>query len=211
MIDLYTWATPNGHKASIMLEECALEYTVFPTDIGQGLQKRADFLSINPNGKIPALVDHDGPSGDITVFESVSILLYLAEKTGKFLPEAGEDRYRAMNWVIWQAANLGPMMGQAFHFYHYAPHRLPYAIERYRDESSRLLSVMDNQLSKSAYLAGDDYSIADIASFSWTKFGLKFLQEETQGKIPDMPHIQRWLTALAKRPAVQKGVCVPDI
>lgn len=215
MIDLYTWATPNGHKASIMLEECGLDYKVFPIDIGQGQQQRPDFLAVNPNGKIPAIVDHDGPGGEgkggeQRVFESGSILIYLAEKTGRFLPAAGPARTETLNWLTWQVANVGPMFGQAYHFYRMAPKPIGYAIDRYRDESSRLLSVLDNQLSKTEYTAGDAYTIADIALFSWIKTGRHFLTEESKGAIPDTPHIQRWLDAVGAREAVQKGVQVPD-
>jgi GST-like protein len=210
MIDLYSWGTPNGHKISIMLEECGLDYTVYPVDISKGLQRRPDFLAINPNGKIPAIVDHDGDGGEVRVFESVSILIYLAEKCGKFLPEKGQERSSVLSWLAWQAANVGPMFGQAFHFYRQAPKPQPYATERYRDESLRLLSVIDNQLSKGEWLAGETYSIADMACFSWIKVGRQILQEETKGAMADMPHCQRWLEQMSQRPAVQKGILVPE-
>lgn len=208
MIDLYSWATPNGHKISIMLEECGLDYKVYPIDISKGLQRRPDFLAINPNGKIPAIVDHGGDDGEIHVFETASILIYLAEKCGKFLPERASARTSVLNWLIWETANISPTFSQAFHFYRQAPHQMSYAIERYREKSLRLLSVFDNQLSKSKWLAGNDYSIADMACFSWIKVGRQILQEETRGAMPDMPHCQRWLTQMSRRPAVQRGILV---
>lgn len=206
MIDLYTWATPNGHKASIMLEECGFDYEVRPVNIGKGEQNQSDFLAINPNGKIPAIVDKEE---DITVFESGAILVYLAEKTGKFLPAKGAQRAEVMSWLNWQMANLGPIMGQAYHFYTSAPRKIGYAIDRYRNESIRLLSVMENRLSQSQFLGGDEYSIADIASFSWAKAGHAFLSEATDGALPEMTHLKQWFETISARPGVQRGVSVP--
>lgn len=209
MIDLYTWTTPNGHKASIMLEECGLDYRVHAVDIGNRRQQRAEFLAINPNGKIPAIVDHDGIDGETRVFESGAILIYLAEKTGKFLPSSGRARAETLGWLNWQTANLGPMLGQAWHFHRQAPERESYGRERYKDEAARLFALLDNQLSKVPHVAGDAFSIADIACFSWVKTGLLFLQQATRGSLPDYPHIARWLETVGKREAVQRGILVP--
>jgi len=211
MIDLYTWTTPNGTKVSIMLEECGLDYKVFPVDIGSGAQRRAEFLAINPNGKIPAIVDHDGEDGKTRVFESAAILIYLAEKTGKFLPASGAARAETLSWLAWQAANIGPIFGQVFHFLRHAPRRDDYAIERYTGESLRLLTTLDNQLAKTAYLAGEDYSIADIATFSWLKVGLSLLQKDAAATVPELPHTRRWLEAVGAREAVGRGVKVPEV
>jgi len=163
MIRLYLWGTPNGYKASIMLEEIGLPYKVCPVDIGKGEQFGADFLKISPNNKIPAIVDDDGPSGEpISLFESGAILLYLAEKTGQFLPRDARGRYRVLEWLMFQMGGVGPMLGQAHHFRHYAKERHPYSIDRYTQESARLYGVMNRRLETAAYLAGDNYNIADM-------------------------------------------------
>ena len=206
MIDLYTWTTPNGRKASIMLEEVGLPYTVHPINIGKGDQHTPDFLRINPNNKIPAIVDHDGPDGQpVTVFESGAILIYLAEKTGRLLPKDGADRAAALQWLMFQMGGVGPMFGQVGHFKMAAPEPNPYAEKRYTDESLRLLGVMDGRLTDAPYLAGA-YSIADIATYPWILAGRRLgLDLEAFG------NVSRWLEAIGERPAVVKGMAVPDV
>ena len=206
MIDLYTWTTPNGRKASIMLEEVGLPYTVHPINIGKGDQHTPDFLRINPNNKIPAIVDHDGPGGQpVTVFESGAILIYLAEKTGRLLPKDGADRAAALQWLMFQMGGVGPMFGQVGHFKMAAPEPNPYAEKRYTDESLRLLGVMDGRLTDAPYLAGA-YSIADIATYPWILAGRRLgLDLEAFG------NVSRWLEAIGERPAVVKGMAVPDV
>src|SRR3984885_4647599 len=165
MIDVYSWATPNGHKVHIMLEECGLPYAVHAVDIGAGDQFKPDFLAISPNNKIPAIIDSDGPEGKpLSLFESGAILFYLAEKTGKFLPSDPAGRYATMQWLMFQMGGVGPMLGQAHHFRIYAPEKVEYAVNRYSNEAKRLYGVMDRQLGVTRYLAGDEYSIADIAT-----------------------------------------------
>ena len=168
MIDLYTWTTPNGRKVSVMLEECGLDYRVHPIDLSTGRQKSPEFLAINPNGRIPAIVDHaTGDGKPVTVFESGAILLYLAEKTGRFLPKSGRDRIAAIEWLMWQMGGLGPMSGQAYHFLKAAPEQIPYAQKRYVDEVARLYGVMELRLAETAYLGGAEYGIADMACYPW--------------------------------------------
>ncbi len=198
MIDLYTAATPNGWKASIGLEELALAYTVHRIDLQAGDQKQPAFLAINPNGRIPAIVDED-----FAVFESGAILIYLAEKTGALLPTDRKGRSRVIQWLMFQMGGVGPMMGQANVFHRYAPERIPYAIERYQRESRRLLEVLDGQLEQHEYLAGD-YSIADIANWSWAS-----THEWSGVSIEGLANLQRWLAAVGERPAVQRGRAVP--
>ena len=170
MIDVYSWATPNGHKIHIMLEECGLPYRVHAVNIGAGEQFAPEFLAISPNHKIPAIVDAEGPDGaPISLFESGAILLYLAGKTGKFLPTSTRGRYEVLQWLMFQMGGVGPMLGQAHHFRIYAPEKIPYAIERYTNEARRLYGVMDKRLAKSRYIAGTEYSIADIAIFPWLR------------------------------------------
>ena len=170
MIDVYTWATPNGHKVHIMLEECGLEYKVHPINIGAGDQFGEAFLKISPNNKIPAIVDSDGPDGKpISLFESGAILLYLAGKTSKFLPEDVRGKYDALQWLMFQMGGVGPMLGQAHHFRIYAPEKIEYAVNRYTNEAKRLYGVIDKQLSTHPWLAGDSYSIADMATFPWLR------------------------------------------
>jgi GST-like protein len=202
MIDVYSWATPNGHKVHIMLEETGLEYRVHPIDIGAGDQFKPEFLAISPNNKIPAIVDADGPGGrPLSLFESGAILLYLAEKTGKFLPADPAGRYATLQWLMFQMGGLGPMLGQTHHFRVYAPQPIDYAINRYTNEAKRLYGVMDKRLGESAYLAGDGYTIADIAAFPWTR------SWQNQGlDLADYPNVKRWHEAIAARPAVQRGV-----
>ena len=202
MIEVYSWATPNGHKVHVMLEECGLEYRAIPIDIGTGAQFKPDFLAISPNNKIPAIVDSDGPDGEpISVFESGAILMYLAAKTGHFLPKDLRGRYRTLEWLMFQMGGVGPMLGQAHHFRMYAPEKIPYAIDRYSNEAKRLYGVLDKRLQSSEYVAADEYTIADIAIFpwlrSWDKQGIDW---------KDYPTLKRWFDRVAARPAVQRGV-----
>ena len=201
-IDLYTWPTPNGHKIHIMLEEVGLPYNVHAIDIGAGDQFDADFLKISPNNKMPAIVDPDGPDGEAhSVFESGAILVYLAEKTGKLLPSDPRKRSEALQWLMWQMGGLGPMLGQAHHFLQYAPETIEYARNRYSNEAKRLYGVLDKRLGETRYLAGDEYSIADIAAWPWTRF------PERQGvDRNDYPNFVRWFDEIAERPAVKRGV-----
>lgn len=201
MIDLYTWATPNGWKASATLEELELGYTVHPIDITTGIQKEPDFLALNPNGRIPAIVDKD--ADDFIVFESGAIMMYLAEKTGKLLPNDAKARSEVVQWLMFQMGGLGPMQGQANVFYRYFPEKIPAAIDRYQNETKRLLTVLDTRLGQSEYLA-KDYSIADIANWSWAR-----IHAWAGVEIDDLPHLQRWLKQLEARPALARGVNVP--
>ena len=202
MIEVYSWATPNGHKVHIMLEECGLPYRVIPVDIGAGDQFKPDFLAISPNNKIPAIIDPDGPDGQpISMFESGAILLYLASKTGRFLPEDTRGRFQALEWLMFQMGSIGPMLGQTHHFRIYAPEKIGYAIERYSNEARRLYGVMDRRLAKSRYIAGPDYGIADIAIFPWLR------SWKNQGiEWSEFPHLKGWFDEIAARPAVQRGV-----
>ncbi len=201
-IELYSWATPNGHKVHIMLEELGIPYNVHPINIGAGDQFDPEFLKISPNNKMPAIVDPDGPDGEpISLFESGAILIYLAEKHGKFLSKEPRSRYVTLQWLMWQMGGLGPMLGQAHHFRQYAPERIDYAYDRYTNESNRLYGVLDKRLSEARFLAGDDYSIADIAAWPWTRF------PERQGvEREDYPNFKRWFEEIAERPAVKRGV-----
>jgi len=202
MIEVYSWATPNGHKVHIMLEECGLSYQVEPVDIGAGDQFKPEFLAISPNNKIPAIVDPDGPDGQpISLFESGAILLYLAGKTGKFLPGSIRGKYEVLQWLMFQMGGVGPMLGQTHHFRIYAPEKLEYAINRYTNEAKRLYGVMNKQLGKHKYIAGNEYSIADIAIFPWLR------SWKNQGIMwSDYPHLKGWFDEVAARPAVQRGV-----
>ena len=202
MIDLYSWSTPNGHKVHLMLEECGLAYEAHPIDINTGAQHETGFRALNPNGRIPAIVDRDGPGGQsVAVFESGAILFYLAEKTGRFLAAEGAARYAAMQWLMFQMSGIGPMFGQLYHFRTDAVARLDYAVERYTQEARRLYRVLDRRLAESPYLAGEEYSIADMATWPWTH-GI-----DRQGHDPaDYPNVVRWFEAVRARPAVQRGV-----
>jgi GST-like protein len=200
MIDLYYAPTPNTWKASIMLEECGLPYRALPVDIMAGDQKQPAFLAVNPNGRIPAIVDHDAPDGPLPVFESGAILIYLAEKTGRFLAPSGRARADALGWLMWQMGGLGPMAGQAHHFRRYAPAGNEYATDRFVGETARLYGVMDRQLAANEWLAGADYSIADIASWGWVWYHRMHGQN-----LEDFPSVARWFFAMAERPAVQRG------
>ncbi len=202
MIEVYSWPTPNGHKVHVMLEECGLPYRAIPVNIGAGEQFAPSFLAISPNNKIPALTDPDGPDGaPISVFESGAILLYLAGKTGRFLPEGTRQRYEVLQWLMFQVGGLGPMLGQAHHFRIYAPENVPYAIERYTNEAKRLYSVLDRRLAKSRYVGGPAYSIADIAVFPWLR---SWKQQGIDWN--DHPHVKGWFDEIAARPAVVRGV-----
>jgi len=204
MIDVYSWPTPNGHKVHIMLEECGLPYRVIPVDIGAGDQFKADFLAISPNNKIPAIVDADGPDGKpIALFESGAILIYLAGKTGLFLGKTDREKYEALQWLMFQMGSVGPMLGQAHHFRMYAPEKIEYAVDRYTNEAKRIYGVIDKQLEKTTYLAGEEYGIADIATFPWTR---SFTNQGVDWA--EFPNAKRWFDAISQRPAVQRGVQV---
>jgi GSH-dependent disulfide-bond oxidoreductase len=202
MIDVHSWATPNGHKVHIMLEECALPYRVHAVNIGSGEQFTPEFLAISPNNKIPAIVDSDGPDGKpISLFESGAILLYLAGKTGKFMPSDTRSKYEVLQWLMFQMGGVGPMLGQAHHFRIYAPEKIEYAVDRYTNEAKRLYGVMNTRLAKSKYLGGKAYSIADIAVFPWLR------SWKNQGiDWADHPHLKGWFDEVAARPAVKRGV-----
>ncbi len=201
-IELFTAATPNGIKAAIALEELEFPYTVHAIDLGNRAQKEDWFLAINPNGRIPAIIDHD--NNDFAVFESGAILIYLARKAGRLLGKGADNESLVMQWLMFQMGGLGPMMGQANVFFRYAEEKIPYAIDRYQRESRRLLEVLDRRLGEAEYLAGD-YSIADIANWSWAR------SFEWSGlDIDGLDHLERWLQAIAARPAVQRGQAVPD-
>ncbi|MBP8148337.1 MAG: glutathione S-transferase N-terminal domain-containing protein [Limnohabitans sp.] len=204
MIDLYTWPTPNGHKIHIMLEECGLPYKVHAVNIGQGDQFKPAFLKISPNNKIPALVDPDGPDGQpIALFESGAILLYLAAKTGRFLPASDRAKYDVLQWLMFQMGGLGPMLGQAHHFRIYAPEKIDYAVNRYTNEAKRLYGVLDKQLKGQDWIAGGDYSVADMAIYPWLR------SWQNQGiDWADFPRLKKWFDRIGERPAVQKAVQV---
>ncbi len=208
MIDLYSAATPNGQKIHIMLEETNLEYRVIWIDIDKGDQFDPAFLQISPNNKVPAIVDHDGPGGEaIALFESGAILLYLADKTGRFLPEDPRQRWETLQWLMWQIGGFGPMLGQAHHFNRYAPMRpgdpvvLPYAQERYTNEAGRLYGVLDQRLAAHDYVAADEYTIADMAIFPWCR-----LHERQRQDLSDYPNLKSWFERIAARPAVAKDM-----
>ena len=202
MIDVYSWATPNGHKIHIMLEECGLPYTAHPVNIGTGEQFKPDFLKISPNNRIPAIVDPDGPDGKpISLFESGAILVYLAAKTGKFMPKSDRQKFEVLQWLMFQMGGVGPMLGQNHHFRLYAPEKIEYAVNRYTNEAKRLYGVMDRQLAKNKFIAGNTYTIADMAIFPWLR------NWKNQGiDWADFPHLQVWFDKIAARPAVKRGV-----
>jgi GSH-dependent disulfide-bond oxidoreductase len=204
MIDLYTWTTPNGRKASIMLEECGLPYTTHAVNIGKDEQFTPEFIAINPNSKIPAIIDSDGDNGKpLSIFESGAILIYLAEKTGKFLATEGRARSEALQWLMFQMGGVGPIFGQVHHFLRAAKEPVPYAIERYGKEKDRLYGVLDRRLQDHQYLAGD-YSIADMATYPWVA-----RYEWHKMDLSTVPHVKRWFDAISARPAVQRGMAVP--
>ena len=200
-IDVYFWPTPNGHKITIMLEECGLAYKLVPINIGKGDQFKPEFLKIAPNNRMPAIVDPDGPGGKpISIFESGAILQYLGRKTGKFYPADERKRVAVDEWVFWQMAGLGPMAGQANHFRNYAPEKIAYGINRYTDEVNRLYGVLNKRLAGRDYIC-DDYSIADMISFPWVR------RHENQGQnLAEFPDLAKWVTRMSERPAVARGV-----
>ncbi len=202
MIELFTAATPNGWKVSIALEEMSLPYTLRPLVLSKLEQKEEWYLKINPNGRIPAIVDHD--NGDFAVFESGAILIYLAEKSGRFLPTESKARSRVLQWLMFQMGGIGPMMGQANVFFRYAPEKIPYAIERYQREVRRLFEVMERQLTVNEYIAGSDYSIADMALWTWVS-GYSWAGVSDEG----LPQLKRWLNLVGARPAAQRGITIP--
>ncbi|WP_447043389.1 glutathione binding-like protein [Vreelandella sp. H-I2] len=207
MIDLYYWTTPNSHKISIMLEEAKLAYRVKPINIGRGEQFDPEFLTIAPNNRIPAIVDHSPQDGGqpLSMFESGAILEYLADKSGLFLPAAGRERYIVLQWLHWQMGGLGPMAGQNHHFCHYAPQKIEYAIERYVRETNRLYSVLDQRLANHTYVGGDDYSIADMAIYPW------IVPWEKQGQtIEEFPDLERWFEMIKARPAVRRAYALVE-
>lgn len=210
MIDLHYWTTPNGHKVTIFLEETGLDYRVLPVNIGKGEQFTPEFLSIAPNNRIPAIVDHAPSDGGapISIFESGAILLYLADKTGKFIPSDLRGRTEALEWLFWQMAGLGPMAGQNGHFNHAAPEKLPYAISRYERETARLFAVLDKRLQDRDFVAGSgrgEYSIADMASYPWTRNYGRLNQD-----IEQFPNLKRWQAAIAARPATERAYALVD-
>jgi len=206
MIDLYTWTTPNGRKVSIMLEELALPYRVHPINIGQGEQYKPDYVKINPNSKIPSIVDPEGPDGrPVTMMESGAILIYLAGKTGKLLPASVRDRYVALQWLMFQMGGVGPIFGQVHHFLRAAKEPVPYAIARYTKETRRLYGVLNDRLKDREFLA-DGYSVADIATYPWVA---RYEWHKTD--LNDFPHVKRWFDAISARPAVQRGMNVPVV
>ena len=200
-IDLYTFTTPNGRKASIMLEEVGLDYTIHSIDITKGEQFSPEFVSINPNSKIPAIVDRDA---DITVFESGAILIYLADKTGKLLAKETKQRFQTIEWLMFQMGSVGPMFGQYNHFNKYADEKIPYAIARYKKETLRLYDVLNTQLGKTEYVSDDDYTIADIAIYPWIA-AYQFMELSLE----EHPNLQRWYETIKQRPAVDRGMNIP--
>jgi GSH-dependent disulfide-bond oxidoreductase len=203
VIQLYTWATPNGKKVSIMLEEVELPYEVHPINIAKGDQLKPEYLAINPNNKIPSIIDNDGPGGKpLKLFESGAILMYLAEKTGKFLPQEMAQRYEVIQWLMFQMGGVGPMFGQANYFYR-LEEKVPFAIERYYKEAIRLYKVLEQTLAQTDYLAGE-YSIADIATYPWVG-----RHDGHNVKLEEFPHVKRWFDGISQRPAVKRGMAVP--
>lgn len=210
MIDLYTWTTPNGRKVSIMLEETGLPYEVHPINIGKNEQFAPAFLKISPNNRIPAIVDNDADDGPLPVFESGAILIYLAEKTGKFLAAKGAQRAKTIEWLMWQMSGVGPMFGQLNHFANVAPEKIPYAIDRYAGEAARLISVLDKRLSEARFLGGD-YSIADMITYPWIVPALELIAGLKSEVVGEATHVRRWLAEVGERPAVQRGMAVPKV
>ncbi|WP_019831701.1 glutathione binding-like protein [Sphingomonas sp. PR090111-T3T-6A] len=207
MIDLHYWTTPNGHKITLFLEEAGLPYSIHPVNIGKGDQFAPDFLAIAPNNRIPAIVDHEPAGGGepISLFESGAILLYLADKTGRFIPQEPHARAEVLQWLFWQMGGLGPMAGQNHHFTQYAPETIPYAIDRYVRETARLYGVMDKRLADRPFLAGEGYSIADMASYPWI-----VPHERQRQDLADFPNLKRWFEAIAERPATKRAYALAD-
>lgn len=212
MITLYTWTTPNGRKVPIMLEELGLPYEVRPVNLGKEEQFSPDFLKVSPNNKIPAIVDPDAEGGPLTLFESGAILVYLAEKAASpLLPASGAARYKALEWTFWQVGGLGPMLGQLGFFAVRSKDKPPEAVERFTAEAARLLGVMDRRLAEAEYLAGDAYSIADIACYAWTLGASTLLRQAAPAIWGERPALERWLKAVGERPAVQRGMTIPKV
>ncbi|MEJ1161533.1 glutathione S-transferase N-terminal domain-containing protein [Prosthecomicrobium sp. N25] len=212
MFTLYTWTTPNGRKVSIALEEMELAYETKAINIGKGEQFDPGFLKIAPNNRIPAIVDHDAEGGPLALFESGAILIYLAEKTGRFLPASGAARYHVLQWLNWQMGGVGPMFGQANHFVKFAPEKIPYGMTRYLKETIRLLGVADRQLADNAHLAGAEYSIADMITYPWFVSAYTGLGPQLAAEgLPEFANVKRWMDAVAARPAVQRGMAVPKV
>lgn len=211
MITVYTWTTPNGRKVPIMLEELGLPYVVRTVNLGKKEQFAPEFLKISPNNKIPAIVDHDADGGALTLFESGAILTYLAEKSGRFLAPSGPERFRALEWLHWQVGSLGPMLGQLAYFAKRAEEKTPAAIARFTEEGERLLNVIEGQLAQTRYLAGENYSIADIAAYPWMMAASTLLKDTLAEALADKPALRRWLAEVGARPAVQKGMQVPQV
>jgi len=210
LIDFYTWTTPNGRKIAVMLEECGLEYTTHAVNLQKEEQFKPEFLAIAPNNKIPAIVDHDVPGGPVSIFESGAILLQLADKSGKFLPADGPERAKVLEWLFWQMGGIGPIMGQAGHFTTQAPEQVPYAIDRFISESARLIKVLDTQLGKTEFMAGD-YSIADMATYPWVILGFDLIKSAKPDVIGEGENVARWIKTIGERPAVIKGMAVPEV
>jgi GST-like protein len=205
MIELYTWSTPNGRKVSVMLEELGLRYNIHKIDIGKGDQFKSEYIAINPNGKIPTIVDTEGPDGEpLPLFESGAILIYLAEKTGRLLPASPRGRYVTLQWLMFQMGGVGPMFGQVHHFLRAAKVAVPYAVDRYVKEKDRLYGVLDSRLGSAEYLADDEYTIADIATYPWVA-----RHEWHKTDLNRFPNVKRWFDAIGARPAVQRGMAVP--
>jgi GSH-dependent disulfide-bond oxidoreductase len=208
MIDLYTWKTPNGRKVSVMLEELGLPYRVVPIDLGAGAQHAPEFLALNPNGRIPVIVDQDAPGGPLTVIESGAILVYLAERTGRLLPTGVRERSETMQWLMFQMAGIGPMLGQANWFANSAPEKISYAIQRYVNESARLFGVLDVRLAGREFLAGS-YSIADVATYPWVAVAWPIFTAMMPDTVGKLGQLAAWLERVAARPAVARGMSVP--
>jgi GST-like protein len=204
MIEIWTWPTPNGQKVHIAIEELGLPYTIVPVAIGKGEQFKPEFLAINPNHRIPAIVDNDGPGGRFTLFESGAILIYLAEKVGRLIPNDAGSRYTCLQWLMFQMGGVGPMFGQYNHFATYAPEKLPYAIERYENEAKRLVRVLEKRLADSDFLAGRTYSIADIATFPWIRSAVR----RNMLSLSEAPGVARWMETIEARPAVARGLAL---
>jgi GST-like protein len=204
VIEIWSWPTPNGQKVHIAIEELGLPYTLVPVNIGTGEQFKPEFLAITPNHRIPAIVDDDGPGGRFTLFESGAILIYLAEKAGRLIPEDPVGRYKCLEWLMFQMGGVGPMFGQFNHFAAYAPEKIPYAIDRYTKEAQRLTRVLNTRLTQTRYLAGRDYSIADIATFPWLHSAVKRQMLD----LTDTPAVARWMEGIAARPAVERGMAL---
>jgi GST-like protein len=204
MIEIWSWPTPNGQKVHIAIEELGLPHRIVPVNIGKGEQFTPEFLALNPNHRIPAILDEDGPGGRMALFESGAILIYLAEKAGKLIPADPQARYLCLQWLMFQMGGVGPMFGQYNHFATYAPEKIAYAIDRYRNEAQRLVRVLEKRLSEAAFLAGDEYSIADIATYPWIASALK----REMISLDEAPCLERWREAVAARPAVARGMAV---